>query len=166
MSAENTNKIVIRRLNSLDDVNNNREAIEGFFAESRFAKYELSWARVENLAKAALSAPDKMMILLAERLSKTGQQLIGFAMCSIGGYVAVVGLKLCQIQFLHVLPEFRKGFVGGKAMIGLLRGVEKWAKAQGAKDISLDLQMRDVTPGLEKLLGKMNYREHTRGFVR
>ena len=165
-SEINGTRIVVKRIGSVEEVNNNRTLIEAFFAESRFAKYELSWGRVENLAKAAISAPDKMIILIAEKVSKTDRQILGFAMGGISGYIGVVGLKLCNIQFLHILPEFRKTYIGGKAMIGLLRGIEQWAKAQGAKEISFDIEVKHTSTAFNKITSKLGYKTETIGFMK
>ena len=158
--AKASGKIVIRRLASLDEVNANRAIVENFFAESRFASYELSWARVENLIKAAFAAPDKMAIFIAEHMGK----ILGFVMCGISGFIGVVGLKICQVQFLHIIPEHRKSFAGGKAVIGLLKGVQQWAEKQGAVETSLSLEMDHATPAMRRIMARMGYQVENVGF--
>ena len=160
--AKASGKIVIRRLASLDEVNSNREIVENFFAESRFASYELSWGRVENLIKAAFEAPNKMAIFIAEHMGK----ILGFAMCGISGFIGVVGLKICQVQFLHIIPEHRKTFIGGKALIGLVRGVQQWAEKQGAMETNLALDKDQTTPTMNRILLRMGYTVNNVGFLK
>lgn len=162
MSKNNNTKIIIRRLSTLKEVNNNRQIVENFFGESRFSSYELSWGRVENLVKAALQAPDKMAIFVAEK----GKQILGFAMCGISGFIGVVGLKLCNVQFLHILPEFRKTFIGGKALIGLLRGVEQWAEKQRVAEINFDLEITHLNNAISKIFYGSGYKTQNVSFIR
>ena len=86
-------------------------------------------------------------------------------LCGISGFIGVVGLKICQVQFLHIITEHRKLFAGGKAVIGLLNGVQQWAEKQGAVETNLSLEMYHATPAMRRIMSRIGYQVENVGFV-
>ena len=101
--------------------------------ESRFKEIPFCPDKVHRIIKEALEAPDRHGVLLASR----GSKLVGFAYCSVGPYHIGSDVLLTAIHSLYVTRPVRTSLSGGKAGLGLLKGVETWSKARGAREVLL-----------------------------
>lgn len=92
---------------------------------------EFSADKVQKIALAAFADQKRHAVMLAER----GPTPVGFLYCSVGEYHIATGSLITTIHNMNVLHSVRNSLAGGRAALGLLKGVETWSKARGAKEI-------------------------------
>jgi hypothetical protein len=99
--------------------------------ESRFSYIKFSDAKVRKITKSALQNNKQQAILMVAK----GDRPIGFASCSIGEYHIGEGAFISTIHNMNVSQSFRSTLAGGRAALGLLKGIETWSKARGAIEV-------------------------------
>ncbi|MBX9634518.1 MAG: GNAT family N-acetyltransferase, partial [Magnetospirillum sp.] len=103
-------------------------------AESRYHTVPLDDARMREIGRRGLEGGNPGL-LMAER----DGELVGMAIVILGEYFFSPA-RTATVQLLYVRPEAR----GGAAAVKLLRALRRWAAANGAHDLHVN-----VTTGIE-----------------
>lgn len=82
----------------------------------------------------------------------------GFAYCSIGEYYIGTGTLVTTIHTINVLREVRHGLRGGRAALGLFRGVETWSNARSSKEILFHVTSDIDLKRTHKFIKRLGYR--------
>lgn len=135
MNSE-TRQIAKRRLSfcildSLDKVDQITFLAQQAHFESRFSYITFAPHKVRRIAEQALDDPKRRAVLLCHDAEKP----VGFVYCSIGEYHIGTGSLITTIHNINVLSDFRETLNGGRASLGLLRGVDRWSRARGSSEI-------------------------------
>lgn len=122
-------------------------------AESRFGYIPFSEAKVLKVATAALKDEKRHAIMVAFR----DDYLVGATSCSIGEFHIGTDVLLTTIHNINVRREERARLSGGRAALGLFKGVETWSRARGAREV-----LFQITSGIDlgrahKLARHMGY---------
>lgn len=104
-----------------------REAHE----ESRFSYIPFSEAKAEKIIRRAFEDDRRYAFLLAVK----NDTPVGFAYCSVSEYHIGTGHLLVSIHNINVSKSVRAGLSGGKAALGLFKGVLSWAKVRDAREV-------------------------------
>lgn len=99
--------------------------------ESRFNYIKFSAKKVQRIAHNALQDPQKTAFMLACK----GDNPVGFAYCSVGEYHIGEGVLVATINNINVSRPVRAGLSGGRAALGLFKGIETWSRARGAREV-------------------------------
>ena len=121
--------------------------------ESRFSYIPFAPDKVCRIALKVLSDPARHGAMLCWHFGRP----VGFVYCTVGEYHIGTGTLLTTIHNLNVLAEMRHTLNGGRAALGLLRGVETWSRARSSAEI-----LFHVTSGVE--LGRSHKLEKRLGY--
>ena len=102
-----------------------------FHEESRFGYIRFAPEKVEAIARSVLQDPAHQAIMVCRERG----EMVGALHCSAGEYNIGKGVIVSTFHSLFVLPRIRKTLLSGRVTLGLMRGVEKWSQARGAKEI-------------------------------
>lgn len=86
---------------------------------------------MRKIATTALKDEKRHGIMVTLR----GDDLVGAASCSVGEFHIGTGILLTTIHNINVKRQERARLSGGRAALGLFKGIETWSKARGAKEI-------------------------------
>jgi hypothetical protein len=106
--------------------------------------------------KVATKAPEdekRHAIMVAQR----GDDLVGAASCSVGEFHIGTGVLLTTIHNINVKRKERATLSGGRAALGLFKGIETWSKARGAKEILFHVTSGVDLARIHKLAKRMGY---------
>lgn len=125
-----------------------------FYEESHFSGGLFSEAKRDKLAGLIKNHPDQYGLLIA----MYGDEPVGFIYCVFGEGIISDDSAITTVYFYYVKKEYRVSFLGGKISVNLMKGLVKWAKQKGAKEI-----MVHVTSGIEiqranQFMGKMGFK--------
>jgi hypothetical protein len=121
--------------------------------ESRFSYIPFSEDKVQKIVLTALEDRSRHGMMLAVK----GQVLIGMAYCSVGELHIGTGVLLTTIHNINVQRSIRSSLSGGRAALGLFKGIETWSQARGAQEV-----LFHVTSGVDlarahKLVKRVGY---------
>lgn len=100
-------------------------------AESRFGYIPFSDDKVQKIVLAALEDEKRYGVMLATK----GETAVGFLGCSVGEYHIGKGVLIATVHSMYVSRSTRIALSGGRAALGLLKGVETWSEARGAQEV-------------------------------
>ena len=123
--------------------------------ESWYRALPLDGARMAEIGRRGLTKGNPGLIM-AER----GGELVGMAVVVLGEYFFSPA-RTATVQLLYVAPKAR----GGSAAVKLLHAIRRWAAANGAHDLHVN-----VTTGIEavrtdRFLRKMGFRQTGGNYV-
>lgn len=122
------------RFSLLDDKRNIEDVVflaSEFHEESRFGYIPFAPEKVEAIALGVLKDPAHQAIMLCWEHGEA----VGALHCSAGEYNIGKGVIVSTFHSLFVLPRIRRTLLSGRVTLGLMRGVEKWSQARGAKEV-------------------------------
>lgn len=122
--------------------------------ESRFSYIAFSHQKVKSIVERVLGDPKRHAIMICYEKQKP----IGFVYCSIGEYHIGIGTLLTTIHNINVLKEVRHTLKGGRAVLGLLKGVDSWSRARSSKEILFHVTSDIELSRTHKFIKRMGYR--------
>lgn len=123
-------------------------------AESRFSYIEFAPEKVRRIAERALADPKRHAVMLCWDDGKP----VGFVYCSIGEYHIGAGTLLTTVHNINVLKEVRHTLKGGRAALGLLKGVDSWSRARNASEILFHVTSEVDLGRTHKFIKRLGYR--------
>jgi len=97
-------------------------------AESIFGDLVFSERKFSTLFDKSIDQPNSCLTLLAA----IGGEIVGFLYCTLGQYFIAEDGVIANVNVVYVDQRLRQSLLGGKVALRLVRGVSKWARAQGA----------------------------------
>lgn len=149
----NPAKVRFRMANAATDIPALVELARQAHAESRFGYISFSETKVRKIVTNALKDEKRHGIMVALR----GDDLVGAASCSVGEFHIGTGVLLTTIHNINVKREQRTKLSGGRAALGLFKGIETWSKARGAKEILFHVTSGVDLARVHKLAKRMKY---------
>ncbi|AHD02883.1 hypothetical protein [Leisingera methylohalidivorans] len=126
-----------------------REAHE----ESRYRHIPYSEEKERKLAMGAFEEGAPHIVLLAFK----ARAPVGLAACSVGEYHIGTDVRIASIQNISVSRSVRSALGGGRVALGLMQAVHRWAKAQGAQEVTLHGASGVDLQRLHKLAVRIGY---------
>ncbi len=148
-----TAALAFRMARGADDLPHIVTLARAAHADSRYGYIPFSEEKVRARAGEALAEDAPKVILLAFR----GEEPVGMLGLTIGEYMIGTDVKLASIHNFTVLRHVRAALSGGKVAIGLMRGAQRWAEAQGAKELSLHVSSGVDLQRTHKLAQRMGF---------
>ena len=118
-------------------------------AESRYGDIPFSRDKARRHLETALNDQRRHFAAVAE----VGGQVVGFVYATVGEYWVGTGALIVTINTIYTSKELRNSLLGGRAAVVLFRGVAKWAKGIGAREILVH-----VTSGIDEPRAKASLR--------
>ena len=118
----------------LDDERNISDVVylaREFHEESRFGNIPFAPEKVKAISQIILQDPSHQAVTVCRERGEA----VGAMHGSAGEYNIGKGVIVSTFHSLFVLPRIRKTLLSGRVTLGLMRGVEKWSRARGAKEI-------------------------------
>lgn len=94
--------------------------------------------------------------MMAERAG----ELVGMAVVVLGDYF-FSSVRTATVQLLYVAPTAR----GGPAAVRLLRAIRRWAAANGARDLHVNVTTGIEAARTDRFLRKMGFRQTGGNYV-
>ena len=83
---------------------------------------------------------------------------VGALHCSAGEYSIGTEVVVSTFHSLFVHPRIRKTLLSGRVTLGLMRGVEKWSQARGAKEILFHATSDIDLPRTHRFVQRLGYK--------
>lgn len=109
--------------------------------ESRFGDLPFSRDKARKHLTQALENESRYLVAVAELNGKVE----GFVAASAGEYWIATGALIVTINAIYTSKHLRNSLLGGRAAVVLFKGVAKWAKGIGAREILVH-----VTGGIDE----------------
>lgn len=122
--------------------------------ESRFGYIPFSEEKVRKIAAIALIDDKRHGIMVVFRKN----ELVGAAYCSVGEFHIGTGVLLATIHNINVRRSERSALFGGRAALGLFRGIETWSKARGAKEVLFHITSGIDLARVHKFSNRLGYK--------
>ena len=153
-SSLSTPRLKIRLAKDARDIDAMLPIFREGMAESKFASYEFSEAKVRASAQKALDNSDFFGWLIAEYDGKP----IGYMHCTISEMSFATGDLAATIITFYIRQTYRKTLLGNKAAVGLVKATLKWAKLRGAKELFVHDTSEIDTKGSTNFFAKAGFR--------
>jgi L-amino acid N-acyltransferase YncA len=131
-------RIVTRTSDNLESL---LDLAEAGHAESRFGDLPFSRDKARKQLMNALENDSRYLVAVAELNGKVE----GFVAASAGEYWIATGALIVTVNTIYTSRHLRTSLLGGRAAVVLFRGVAKWAKGIGAREILVH-----VTGGIDE----------------
>lgn len=122
--------------------------------ESRFSDFVFSAEKFRSLAIASASNSARSGVLVAYFKGIP----VGFVYCTAGGLAIADGPPLTTVTLFYVSQRYRETLVRGKIALGLLSGLESWAKVRGSKEVLFHVNFGSVSERVHRFLRRRNFR--------
>ena len=99
--------------------------------QSIFSELEFSEAKFATIFDKSIDQLGRFITLKAE----VKREIVGFLYCNLGEYFVAQNNLQANVHALYVKEELRHSMLGGKIAVKLVKGITKWAKAQGAQHV-------------------------------
>lgn len=117
-----------------------RALMRGAHERSVFGDIPFSDAKFDRAFDNTLNASAQYIGLVVT----LGERVLGSCYCSLGGYFIGEGGRIVSVTTFNIDPGCGEGLLGGKVALRLAKGIETWARAQGATHI-----LYHVTAGVD-----------------
>jgi hypothetical protein len=125
-----------------DNIESLLDLAEAGHTESRFGDLPFSRDKARKHLMNALEHENRNLVAVAELNGKVE----GFVAASAGEYWIATGALIVTINTIYTSKHLRNSLLGGRAAVVLFRGVAKWAKGIGAREILVH-----VTGGIDEV---------------